>query len=297
MGPIRRLARGVAAACALVGLATPPAAAVSFDTVVSLGDSLTKAQTNAFPWVARQLGVPLHNVAVNGATTTSLVADQLDLAVALDPTFAFIWIGGNDIKNDPIDFAKGLFDPWIANFETALDALLATGADVITANLFDVGLAPWIYQYVPNPTPEFLAGLDERTREWNARIEAAAAARGVPVVNVYSLFEAMAAGDVTVAGSPFLLAPSRGTSMHLFADTMHPSLVARAIIANQIIDTMNAEYGLSIARIPESQLAEIAGIPVPEPDGAALLAAGLLLLAAGPARRPRARAGTGAVAC
>jgi hypothetical protein len=79
--------------------------------------------------------------------------------------------------------------------------------------------------------------------------------------------------------------------MHLFADTMHPSLVARAIIANEIIDSMNGEYGLAIPRIPESRLAEIAGVPVPEPGSAALLAGALLLLAAAPTRRRR-HAGT-----
>lgn len=276
--PLTLPAVALAVAVAALGLATP-AAAVSFDTLVSLGDSLTKAQTNAFPHVARQLGVPLHNLAVNGATTTTLVRDQLDAAVALDPTFAFIWIGGNDIKNDPIRFANQQFGPWIANFETALDALLATGADVITANLFDVGLTPWVYQLNPDLGEAALAGLDTLTRGWNERIEASAAARGVPVVDVYSLFEAMAAGEITIAGHEFILAPERGLGMHLFNDTQHPSLVARGVIANEIIATMNDLYDLEISPLSERQLAEIAGVPIPEPGTAALLSFGLLALA------------------
>lgn len=284
-----KLRRGWLAWTAGALLLAAPAGAVSFDTLVSVGDSLTKAQTNAFPLVAGQLGVPLHNLAVNGATTTSLVRDQLDSAVALDPTFAFIWIGGNDIKNDPLGFAQRQFDPWIANLETALDALLATGADVVTANLFDVGLTPWVYGLNPDLTPAALASLDELTRAWNARVEASAAARGVPVVDVYTLFERMAAGEITVAGQEFILAPERGLGMHLFNDTQHPSLVARAIIANEIIATLNDTYGLSTPFISEARLAEIAGVPIPEPATAALLGLGLAALArrrrSGPRRR------------
>jgi len=285
-----RLQIAVLAAALLVQPAV--AGAVSFATVVAVGDSLTRAQTNAFPQVTRQLGVPLHNLAVNGATTTSLLADQLDAAVTLEPTFVFIWIGGNDIKNDPLSFAQGNIDPWIENFETAVDALLDSGATVMTANLFDLGLAPWIYQQGLDVTPELLDVIDLLTRNWNDHIEASAATRGVPVVDVYSLFERMAAGELTVAGQEFILAPERGLGMHLFNDTMHPSLVARAIIANEIIATMNLEYGLDVEPISEEQLAEIAGVPIPEPGSGVLLAFGLAALAASRrARRPRTGSG------
>jgi hypothetical protein len=149
----------------------------------------------------------------------------------------------------------------------------------MTANLFDLGLTPWVYDHAPGITPEALATIDGLTRDWNARVEASAAARGVPVVDVYSLFEAIEAGEVTVAGNEFIFAPERGLGMHLFNDSMHPSLVARALIANEMIATMNAEYDLAIEPISEERLAEIAGVPIPEPGTAWLLALGLVVMA------------------
>jgi lysophospholipase L1-like esterase len=263
-------------------LAPGAASGVSFATLVALGDSLTRAQSNAVPHVARQLGVPLHNLAVNGATTGSLLSGgQLEQAAALDPTFAFLWIGGNDMKNDPVRFVARDWDAWLASYTTALDGLLATGADVMTANMFDVALAPWIYSNItPNPSAGLLSLLRDTTIAWNQRIEEIAAARGVAVVDVFSLFEAMAAGDLRVAGHRFALAPARGDGMHLFADTMHPSLVARGVIANAFIDELNAVYGLAVPQLSEATLAGIAGVPIPEPGTALLVASGLALLAA-----------------
>jgi lysophospholipase L1-like esterase len=266
-------------AAALLGAA--PAGAVSFTTLVALGDSLTRAQTNPVPHVARQIGVPLHNLAVNGATTASLLSGgQLEQAAALEPTFAFLWIGGNDIKNDPFAFVQRDWDGWLANYEIALDGLLATGADVVTANMFNVARAPYFYDLVPNPTEAALEVARELTLEWNARISAIASARGVPVVDVFGTVEAMATGEITIAGQEFILAPARGLGMHLFNDTQHPSLVARGVIANAFIELLDSEYDLAIPELSEAELAAIAGVPIPEPGTALLLAAGLAALAA-----------------
>ncbi len=269
------------AICVLTVLVTAaPAGAVSFTSFVALGDSLTKAQTNPVPHVARQIGVPLHNLAVNGATTTSLLAGgQVAQAAALAPTFATLWIGGNDIKNDPVRFLQRDWDEWLGNYEIALDGLLATGADVITANLFNVARAPFFYGLIPNPPQAALDVAKALSEEWNARIAEIAGARGVPVVDVFSVVEAMATGDITIAGNEFILAPASGLGMHLFNDTQHPSLVARGVIANAFIDTINDRHGLSIARLSELELAGIAGVPVPEPATGGLLAFGLVVLA------------------
>ena len=208
-------------AARLVGLvlllAAAPAAAVSFETFVALGDSLTKAQTNPVPHVARQIGVPLHNLAVNGATTTSLLAGgQVEQAAALDPTFATLWIGGNDIKNDPLRFIQRDWDEWLGNYQIALDGLIATGADVITANMFNVARAPFFYGVIPNPTQDVLDIARILTEQWNDRIAQIAGERGVPVVDVFSVVEAMATGGITIAGNEFILAPASGLGMHLF---------------------------------------------------------------------------------
>lgn len=282
-------------------LAAPSAGAVSFATFVALGDSLTRAQTNPVPHVARKIGVPLHNLAVNGATTTSLLAGgQVTQAAALHPTFATLWIGGNDIKNDPLRFIQRDWDEWLENYTIALDGLLETGADVITANLFNVARAPFFYGVIPNPTQPALDLAKALTEEWNARIAEIAGERGVPVVDVFSVVEAMATGEIAIAGNEFILAPASGLGMHLFNDTQHPSLVARGVIANAFIATINDSYGLSIEGLSEAELAAIAGVPVPEPATGSLVGFGLLLLAlrrGGDASRARRGRAPGASRC
>lgn len=295
---MRRTASGTrwrafgAAILPIAALALCPslAGAATFDQVVALGDSLTKAQTNGFPRAMARMGQPFTNLAVNGATSDTLLDDQLGPALALDPTFAFVWIGGNDIKND----YWGVYDEQAAtllgNVTTTVDALLSSGATVVMANYFDYGLPPWIYDLAVEEfgslTPEVLAQLapvldeiDELTRTLNGELQAIADARGIPVVDIYTLFEDMASCSYTIGGQCFILAPEDGTGMHLWNDSMHPSIVARAVIANEIMAVLNEEYGVAVNPYSEAELAAIAGIPLPEPASAALLGQALLVLA------------------
>ncbi|MBN2491136.1 MAG: hypothetical protein JXQ29_09825 [Planctomycetes bacterium] len=55
--------------------------------------------------------------------------------------------------------------------------------------------------------------------------------------------------------------PSRGGYDHLFADTIHPTAVANAILANVILVRMNARWNTQFVTYTESELAALARIP------------------------------------
>ncbi len=81
---------------------------------------------------------PLFDAVLRGLGT------QLELAVAQEPTFATLWIGNNDI----LAFATrgGLFpitsvQQFSDDFNTILNALASTGADIVVGNIPDVKYA------------------------------------------------------------------------------------------------------------------------------------------------------------
>ena len=52
-----------------------------------------------------------------------------------------------------------------------------------------------------------------------------------------------------------------GVYAGLFADDIHPTAVANALVANEIIDVMNAKWGAGIPRYGDAELAALARIP------------------------------------
>jgi acyl-CoA thioesterase I len=119
------------------------------------------------------------NLSESGATSSDLVARQLERAVSKRPSLVTLGIGGNDVWRlvAPETFAE--------NVKRAADALESTGARVVVCNIIDLAHAPaakaaeaWVG----------LAGaaVTQRARELNAHLDALAGRPRFEVVNLWA---------------------------------------------------------------------------------------------------------------
>ncbi|GAA2854216.1 SGNH/GDSL hydrolase family protein [Paenarthrobacter ilicis] len=115
---------------------------------VALGDSFTEGvgdQDSARPngvrgWadvVAQQLarsnpGFGYANLAIRGRKLRQIMAEQVDAAVAMNPTLVTLYAGANDILRPKIDI-----DSLLAEYDAGVSRLSATGATVVLFTGFD----------------------------------------------------------------------------------------------------------------------------------------------------------------
>jgi lysophospholipase L1-like esterase len=275
------VSKAVAALCLFAFAMTGPARGQDFSVVSALGDSLTDSPVERGPnhaeHITERLGVGLYNFARTGATTVSLVeSGQHTDAVAAGTTFAFIWIGANDVLFEHA-FQTALGDDGfvtdsIANWSVAVDALLDSGADVIAANLPDLSSLPGTAEI-----PElalFLPNVREVTLSFNNALQDAADARNVPVVDVFTLFEGLFDSKPQVCGVDVGLPPDRGADTDLFFDEIHPTSYGMGLVTNEFIAVMNNVYGTNLKLLTKEELGALAGIedcdtgeePEPQPQ-------------------------------
>ncbi|MEX2183168.1 MAG: SGNH/GDSL hydrolase family protein [Chloroflexota bacterium] len=155
---------------------------------VALGDSYTigtaVARAERFPdQLVARLGPgpqPLRlvaNLGVNGATSDDLIGDQLPASRRLDPAFATLLIGVNDV-------VQGVsMDRYEANLTTILDDLTArVGAErIVTLTVPDYTVTPAGAEY-GDPAARS-AGI----RECNRVMGRLAEARGIACVDVHDI--------------------------------------------------------------------------------------------------------------
>lgn len=244
-----------------------------FSVVSALGDDLTTTPPERGPsyadHIADLLGVGLNDFAQASATTAILLEQgQHTAAVGAGTTFAFLWIGTNDLifeheqEINTGDFA--FVAESVGNWGVAADALLEAGADVITANLPDLAALPSSLIVADIIS---LDNLRAATIAFNDALADAADARGIPVADIFALFEEIDASGLTVCGVEIALPPAYGGDTDLFADSIHVSSYGMGLVTNKFIATMNASFGTDLAPLTEAQLGELAGLEC-EDDGA-----------------------------
>lgn len=121
---------------------------MSFHRFVALGDSFTEGVGDPDPdrpngvrgWadrVAQVLGqrdsdFGYANLAIRGRKLRTIVAEQIEPAIALRPDLVTIYAGANDILRPSVDI-----DDLMDSYDTALGKLAATGAQLVTFTAFD----------------------------------------------------------------------------------------------------------------------------------------------------------------
>lgn len=107
---------------------------------------------------------------------------------------------------------------------------------------------------------EEIARSDSFVRGYNEVIERLAAEADVPVVDLFGWTRDVVLGEGIPAGDR-RLTPEFLTGGFFGLDGVHPTCQGYGAFANQLIETINREFG---AEMPSVDLTELAGIPVPQ---------------------------------
>jgi lysophospholipase L1-like esterase len=229
-------------------------------------------------------------------------------ASGLLPTFITCWIGNNDVLGYAT--SGGTFPPaptdvttFTALYGQLLDALQATGADIVVANIPDVTTIPFfttIPPYIINPEtndlllvggaplpllgvnpaedfvlltateamknglgiPATLGGTDQplpnqvvltkaeqviatqAVADFNSAIATLAGARNIPVVDINSFFNDVAANGYDIGGLELTTEFITGYIFSL--DGVHPTSVGYSVVTNEFIKVINENFNATI---------------------------------------------------
>lgn len=181
-------------------------------------------------------------------------------------------IGGNNILNN-IDLltqfgvgesaaADAVIDQVLSNMANQLSHLASThpNGKAVLWNIPDVTFTP---EYFGLLSAQEIANVQAHTQRANAFINGLASLPNVVVLDLYTMLRETVENPPVIFGTPLVPPPAFGDYDHIFADSIHPTAVGNAIIANAIIDAINSKWGLSIPLYTELELAELAHLPIP----------------------------------
>lgn len=158
--------------------------------------------------------VELTVLGVSGARVEDVARTQVPAAVELDPDLVFVGIGANDVTHlTPLGRIED-------DIGSALDALVATGADVVVAGAPDMRVLGW---YEPLRTLSYLRG-----KQVSNAIEEVARAKGAAVVEL-----------AEETGHFFAAEPET----HFSEDEFHPSAVGYGRWADAIYPVLIEAVG------------------------------------------------------
>jgi phospholipase/lecithinase/hemolysin len=221
-------------------------------------------------------GDELLNFAVLGSTSGDVLAQVNAYCAArrageLEPaTLISLQAGGNDILDNLLFLASSApgqnedVDALVAGIKrNILHSLIRLqfvdrDADFVVWTLPDLTLIPLV-QF--SGLPDFaLDNVRAHVEKINRSIRAYGKRPDVAVLDVYDILRAVSADPPVLFGEQLLGPPIFGEFDGIFADPIHPTAVANAILANGIIDAMNEEFSDVIPFYSEAELADLAGI-------------------------------------
>jgi lysophospholipase L1-like esterase len=191
---------------------------------VALGDSVTEGVGDDHPslpngvrgWadrVAEQLakndpGWEYANLAIRSKRLRHIVAEQLEPAVALEPTLISLYAGGNDI----LDVGTSL-DALMRDYERLVARLAATGATLLLFTGYDIAVSP------------VLSVFKRRNHSYNAEVRRIAEKYGAVLVDFWA-FEGL--GDRRMWAS----------------DRMHLSKAGHKYVAARVLDILGTTHSI-----------------------------------------------------
>ena len=181
-------------------------------------------------------------------------------------------IGGNNILNnialltqfgvgESAD-ADGIINQLLSDQVNQLAHLASThpSAKILLWNIPDVTFTPKLFGLL---TAQEIANVQAHTQRANEYLNGLTSLPNVVVLDLYTTLRETVESPPVIFGTPLVPPPAFGNYDHIFADSIHPTAVANAIIANAIIDAVNTKWGMTIPLFTEHELAELAYLPIP----------------------------------
>ena len=278
--------------------------------LAALGDSLSASYQNLPHGAAgdrswtqqltqvRSRKVEITTLAESGATSQDVLTEQAPQAAALiaagEIDHVSIMVGANDVFTHlPLLFggAEAFVQQFVTDVTTNLaatrDVLAAAGdAGVVLSNIPDVAGAPGFQFYVTTHpvygafATQIIAATAFAVDAANEQIEALAAARHIPLVDLHGLTELDDApfpfGGVTV--------PINGVYS---PDGFHPNTLGQGIIGNAVLEALHAGY--HVPRQPlgmsDQEILALAGVTAPRGRPQTYFDVGAYVIFATPGRR------------
>jgi lysophospholipase L1-like esterase len=196
------------------------------------------------------------DVAVPGETSASLLARGQEAVVAGRVPAAVLLIGANDVLHHLAEIRAGNSGPLIAqlmaDIQTTLGDVYAAGShELVLGNVPDLvampGLRPWL------PDAASVQKAASAVTQANQQIEAWAAARHIPVVDLHGIF-----GLTT---QPLVLGTVAVSDVYAM-DNVHPSSVIQGLIADAVLKALEVGYHVptDAMRLSDQDLLNEAGL-------------------------------------
>jgi hypothetical protein len=233
-----------------------------------------------------------YNYAEFGATT-DWMPSQASGVVQEQPTLVFMGAGGNDLIYHLADHALLMFGPadgqdpivmvpdMVSDAQAAIETIWGTigsptGREMVIATAPDIMRSPAAVTL----SPLILDGSDALYRnaclQYNAALEAMAAERGIPVIDMVAFMDDLLGPPgshydaFTIGGAQIDLGqpPAQGDPNYGFlSDGYHPGTVIHGLLANLFVEATNQGFGTDVDLLSDQEILAAAGIPNPLPPG------------------------------
>lgn len=190
---------------------------------------------------------------------------------------------------------RGVFERFWFGFDIATGGA-GNAVRMVIGTVPDIAAMPFmnvLKGLFPQPE-EALGNIRANVGLLNDWLEAEAAARGVPVLDLWGLFEEARTSGVSVDGTPIDWSdPAPNTTDltqldHFFlSDGLHPTPIGQGLMANEFLRALQDGYGeANVALLTDRELLDVTGLrPIPEPSVAVLLLASVACLPRGMRRK------------
>ncbi|MBD3676198.1 MAG: hypothetical protein HUJ26_22030 [Planctomycetaceae bacterium] len=214
----------------------------------------------------------IHNYARVGSTSSLIVAQvnyyaQKRKAGKTAPaTLISLQGGGNDVLFNVRQLAaeteesERIVRRIQHNLELCIKKLTEVDkAPIVLMTIPNLTVTPYLQSY--KLTDNELAALKKNIQRLNEFILEYRQHPRMIVLEVDQVLEQVIDQSLTIAGTPLSAPPLTGASYSIFADRVHPTAAANALVANHLIKLINSKFQADIQYYGEKELAQLAGFP------------------------------------